>query len=177
MPLSSGTYTIYIYISHTKPWKPLCRPARRASSRSQPKPGHRYQERAGVSFGVYAYIYIWGVAVYKYMSRFQPIYIYTAVLQPIYYKHPRTRVYIYWVSFCGCFNTLNSSDGASARSSFDRSAHVLGVDQKNKTTLRLAAQSKKFNSMPHMLALKKNKALGSKPIKPFQSEIPTHRHF
>ena len=74
-------YYIYIYPIQN-PGKPLCRPARRASSRSQPKPGHRYQERAGVSFGVYAYI--WGVAVYKYMSRFQPIYIYTAVLQPIY---------------------------------------------------------------------------------------------
>ena len=47
----------YIYIYHIQnPGKPLCRPARRASSRSQPKPGHRYQERAGVSFGVYAYM-------------------------------------------------------------------------------------------------------------------------
>ena len=102
MPLSSGTYTIYIYHIQN-PGKPLCRPARRASSRSQPKPGHRYQERAGVSFGVYAYIYIyiWGVAVYKYMSRFQPIYIYTAVTPAHIYKHPRTRVYIYGAALLG----------------------------------------------------------------------------
>ena len=175
MPLSSGTYTIYIYPIQN-PGKPLCRPARRASSRSQPKPGHRYQERAGVSFGVYAYIYMGGCSLQIYVSVSTYLHIHRRTPAHI-YKHPRTRVYIYWVSFCGCLNTLNSSDGASARSSFDRSAHVLGVDQKNKTTLRLAAQSKKIQFHAPHVGTQKNKALGSKPIKPFQSEIPTHRHF
>ena len=147
MPLSSGTYTIYIYI----PYKTLENPCagllgeQAAAASPSPATGIRRGQELASGF-MHIYIYIWGCSLQIYVSVSTYLHIHRRIPAHI-YKHPRTRVYIYWVSFCGCFNTLNSSDGASARSSFDRSAHVLGMDQKNKTTLRLAAQSKK-NSIP-----------------------------
>ena len=140
----------------------MCRPARRASSRSQPKPGHRYQERAGVSFGVYAYIYMGGCSLQIYVSVSTYLHIHRRTPAHI-YKHPRTRVYIYWVSFCGCFNTFNSSDGASARSSFDRSAHVLGVDQKQNYFKARSPKQKNSNPCPTCWPPKKIKLLAASP--------------